>query len=934
MFNPEVKVCLDVQQIKVKPEGKEEKDRVGKATSARLARNSQVTITLEDLAIATSNYYAFVPSSFYNQKRRETHFEQQQLFELDFDSKSEETRITPVQVLQRAREFELGFGFSYYSLSSTPEIPKFRMGFFLTEPVTDYGKAHKIIEMLMIIFPEADKACSDCTHFYFGGKERIFADEPKVPMNLGMLISASESIQASQITDKKNKGRKVKALAKDAKEVEAFLDSLEDNQSNLPSPSIIKNVDIDQELLPKLLILQSVASGMVRETPGYNQGERLHYHHIFNLVNNLRFIKGGPGWLEKQMDLNGEYLDYHYELVSRYKVDQMNAKYKYPTTLSKFSPFVEDHEYHNVLDATGRGEYNVVETPGYKASALSLRSAENMFDKAVKEFIEAKDNKVHVFKIITGLGKTRALIQLLHRLIDQGLGGYTIAFATHLLKNEFCRDVGIPNAEEYFGTPRGDRKRTNVYVTPELPSRLPKHYKEKLEYFQANGVHTHFKKTLNDYKEVLQNAGDSISDEERLALEQLEIYFAANEAAYGCTWQNIITTHAKALVKDEKDNYPFGHNNTLIFDESPLLTAMITTDRVCREDLKRLSESTNNKTIKEICQHYIDFINDGAPKFTEMEEWMWGSAFKEMVDIVVEGQRTKKFTSNLLGFFSSAKIYGKLIENDDEETSEEDGKKKKSFYPGELQFVTRTDLPEDRKIGIFAADADEEIYRLVFGDDRLVFINISNVVCQGKFEQDTSHSYSKSSLLSKRKPSQADSTTTQSKSLQIALEEAKNYDYVLTHKSLKHLFPNAHPYIHHGNASGYNELEGKKILVLSTPHVPEFVYWLFAKVIGVKHDARDNFGLIRRRITRNGYSFSFPTFERDVMSHIQCFFIERQLIQTVGRARLLREAKAEVKVLSDYPLRYFWVGDPAVNVEEYEVLTESIVEEDCSYIYF
>jgi hypothetical protein len=254
-------------------------------------------------------------------------------------------------------------------------------------------------------------------------------------------------------------------------------------------------------------------------------------------------------------------------------------------------------------------------------------------------------------------------------------------------------------------------------------------------------------------------------------------------------------------------------------------------------------------------------------------------------------------------------------------------KKKKVFFPGQLQFATLTELPEDRKIGIFAAAADEEIYRLLFGD-RLVFTDISNVVCQGKFEQDTSHSYSKSSLLSKRKPSKVDSTTTQSKSLQIAVEEAKNYDYVITHKSLKHLFPNAHPYIHHGNASGYNELEGKKILIVSTPHVPEFVYWLFAKVIGVKHDTRDNFGLINRRITRNGYNFNFPTFERDVMSHIQCYFIERQLIQDVGRARLLREAKAEVKVLSDYPLRYFWAGDPTVNVEEYDVSPESVLEED------
>jgi hypothetical protein len=198
------------------------------------------------------------------------------------------------------------------------------------------------------------------------------------------------------------------------------------------------------------------------------------------------------------------------------------------------------------------------------------------------------------------------------------------------------------------------------------------------------------------------------------------------------------------------------------------------------------------------------------------------------------------------------------------------------------------------------------------------------VVCQGKFEQDTRYSYSKSSLVSKHRP----------KRLQAAQEEALKYDATITHKSLKHLFPNAHPYMCLGNSSGYNKLEGKRVLVLGTPHAPQFVYLLFAKALGIRIQSRDSLALVNRRITRNGYNFIFPTFERDVMTNIQCFFIEKALLQPVGRPRLLRQAEAEAKVLSNFPLRYFWVGDPTVNVEEYQVSPESVKEEDCLYIDF
>jgi hypothetical protein len=56
------------------------------------------------------------------------------------------------------------------------------------------------------------------------------------------------------------------------------------------------------------------------------------------------------------------------------------------------------------------------------------------------------------------------------------------------------------------------------------------------------------------------------------------------------------------------------------------------------------------------------------------------------------------------------------------------------------------------------------------------------------------------------------------------------------------------------------------------------------------------------RVHRNGLFFNFYTFENETMRNIQFYFIEEELRQAIGRARLIRNPDADVLVLSNYPL--------------------------------
>ena len=72
----------------------------------------------------------------------------------------------------------------------------------------------------------------------------------------------------------------------------------------------------------------------------------------------------------------------------------------------------------------------------------------------------------------------------------------------------------------------------------------------------------------------------------------------------------------------------------------------------------------------------------------------------------------------------------------------------------------------------------------------------------------------------------------------------------------------------------------------------------------------------RRKIKRNGYSFSIMTYSNEEMQNLQLFFIESELEQAIGRARLLNE-ECTVYVFSNYPCQQVELRqNPYLNLDE------------------
>jgi hypothetical protein len=106
--------------------------------------------------------------------------------------------------------------------------------------------------------------------------------------------------------------------------------------------------------------------------------------------------------------------------------------------------------------------------------------------------------------------------------------------------------------------------------------------------------------------------------------------------------------------------------------------------------------------------------------------------------------------------------------------------------------------------------------------------------------------------------------------------------------------------IYFGNTRGYNELKGKDLFVIGTPHINPIVYYFHAEYMGINTNCIDK-KMEYQTIQWKGRQFKFQTFNNPDLRNIQLHLIEGELTQAIGRARTIR-TDAQVQVFSNFPL--------------------------------
>ena len=104
--------------------------------------------------------------------------------------------------------------------------------------------------------------------------------------------------------------------------------------------------------------------------------------------------------------------------------------------------------------------------------------------------------------------------------------------------------------------------------------------------------------------------------------------------------------------------------------------------------------------------------------------------------------------------------------------------------------------------------------------------------------------------------------------------------------------------IYHGKSEGSNIYKGQDIAIIGTQHLTPFIYKLIGAYLG--YDTTGN--MMARYVEHKEFRFKMMTFEDEQMRNLQFYFIESEMEQLVGRARLLRY-DCTVYLFSNFPLR-------------------------------
>lgn len=106
---------------------------------------------------------------------------------LDFDG-----GLSPEEAIQRMQAYDITPNAWYPSFRNSPEIHKFRLIFFLDTLITDIHARNYLMDGLFEMYPEADEACKNPAHFFFGTDKPGIVLNPKA-LSLDLFFSVLES---------------------------------------------------------------------------------------------------------------------------------------------------------------------------------------------------------------------------------------------------------------------------------------------------------------------------------------------------------------------------------------------------------------------------------------------------------------------------------------------------------------------------------------------------------------------------------------------------------------------------------------------------------------------------------------------------------------------------------------------------------------------
>jgi len=844
-----------------------------RAITKRIAGKIQ-TLGLHEIAKYTVQPYGrcFCPAVFSDGKRSNNTWVRQQLFGLDFDD-----GITVEAVLERCENYGILPCFIYSTFSNTEEHPKFRVFFCNESEVTDF-RVRTVLQLgLMKLFPESDKSCKDASRIFFGGQKLLYED---YQTRINVVDLVRELCRYIGDTDSPHATREIKSYCQSVgldmfNGLPKILACAKDDVEEISKIGEIEGVPIDNvyigvhtkspknDTLEENLILPLLSSTLILKV-------REEFYEIFFCSTNVS-SKGSDKSPRKYKVVN-EKLER--KLTEHFPFEELEKECQLWKDFSE-ETYRLDHDERmgiatNLLWAKGgrkkffealsKGDFDVNKWEydcNYfvKMNYLPMRCERfcRFADECehTKNMIEqVKLPKGQVREITTPNVKPleqaeKELREHFKRALEATENKiYVIKAPTGIGKTELytsLKNVTIALPTHKLKDEVAERMKIPFTATPKLPDN------ERIKYLYSVGSYM----MANQYIRKLAKEGN-----------QEYIDYLAKAKTANNAFGTILTTHDKVLSLKHR-------NDTIIIDED-IITTLLPVNTTTLKDLETMADKCgyfDTQHTLESIKNYAKNAGDGL--IYEMPSF-GGIKTSRLEELVLNN----KINTNILGFLNCSHFVRYTIEGTGEVI---------------INFINKRELSEKQKIIMMSATANEYICKLMFGD-RLEFIDIGSVETKGNIQQYPQRSFTRYQM-------DKDSRV---KKLAKALTKGTP---VITFKRYQDDFDCIATF---GATAGLDVFGGKDIAVIGTPHVNPTVYLLYANALGKKprlNDINTKNSTKYVKIKRNNFEFYFNTYSNnDILQEIQLYLIESELLQAVGRARILRN-DCTVTVLSNLPIQ-------------------------------
>lgn len=834
-----VTVSLDYQTYKRKPK-KSDISKLSVRTAA-----SPCSINMEDLAYKVGQEgHTFCPAVFKAGKRKADHFGEMQIFALDFDS-----GVSFEEIENRAIRYHLPIAFAYHTFSSTADFQKFRVIFINDVPVDNRHAAEIMIKMLMKIFGEADGNCKDVSRMFFGGKGLIGS----VRQDCINIVSLTENFQRYLFeTRQKNYARDIEQFARENQidcinqclrifcvhEVGRFEDFSANDQYIYGSETVFPSN------CPQYFITEHDYQMNVR--PNFQityESLRVDFNEVeqrCRLYHN--FINLPHICHEERFLLLTNLLHIS---GGRKRFLSIIEKKGYDKNKWRFySKYIKDKGY-KPQSCEGNCPY-----AGKCNHAVNMVNTVKQKERIIKTGSETRYYQIEeVYSFIENCLRDalESTVQGIYLIPAQTAAGKTEAYC-NLISEERERRFLIAVPTNRLKQEVGDRLRkrgVDAAITLSLDEMdIEEWLKFRIQFYYQIGLGEKVIRLLRDYVKENKNTD---SAEVMNTVRYCRRYLELNDTI--AKKQVLVTTHARLLTmpSDLVSQY------TVIIDEDILSTIFKNIRTVSIQSVQNVYKSIKCPAV----------LKERLGQILKAQDGEYDRFYKTLFLQNLSEQELEEL-----------EVYDNINEISVASTFKKEEECIHYFVPQTVK---------EGKYIILSATCNSELYQNYFVGRFIKDYCYFRAKYQGKLRQFTAYSMSRQCMQDHKEK------------LKIFLKKLQSTYKMITF--LKYESELGGSKLHFGNAEGVDWLSGENIMVIGTPHLNEFVYKLIGLHLGFEIGQEV---LTERRIQYKEYEFNFMTYKNESLRNLQLYFIEKELEQCIGRARLLRN-NCTVLVFSNFP---------------------------------